>query len=434
MRIGIRRLAGALGLCTAVILASGCPKIKPGAYQLGLQAYYRALLGETSEESLQAAIAALNRHLEKNPSDAGMLALRASGHLDLLRLSLQRPGGVWNRNYAARLFQDLRLLQALSEQQGVPTWLRPRLHTMAGDAFLLCAESLRASNEPRSVLIQSVRQAALYRLAADFYQHAWAAAQVQPGGESGEADVSALNVEKMNARDGYVSALAGLGQVKRILGFEAEARELAKQTIALLVSPAAALPAAEPGLSPRSLYAYSHALLKTQYETVEALTRGSFSERVAFAEAALKEDLASRTLKSEPEDVTFGDEPSAGRLLSYYAALSLRAERFEVRGAGDRVNEAVSLRLAPQGPYAAAGVAAFLEHVTLVSGSQKARVAVPAAVPVSGMDLTIRTGQGATDAQSSVVFLGRTDALFAPGDAVRLLGPDDREIGAAVAR
>jgi hypothetical protein len=415
-------------LVALVLLTAGCPKVRPGAYQLGVQAYYKALLSETTEESLRAAIASLNRHLEKNPADAGMLALRASGHLDLLRLSVQRPGGAWNTAYAAELFRDLRLLEALTDQQPAPPWLRPRLHTTAGDAFLLCAESLRGGGDGRSVLLQAVRQGALYRLAADFYQHAWAAAQTP----TAEAGAAASHLEKSNARDGYTSALAGLAKVKRILGFEAEARDLAAQAIALLVSAGAPLPTPETALSPRSLYAYSHALLKTQYETVEALSRDSFRDRIAFAEAALKEDLASRILKSPPEDVTFGDEPAAARLLSYYGALSVRAERFEVTGAGDSGREVVSLRLIPDGPYAAAGIHSFLDYVTLVSATQKARISLQMPVPATGLELSIRTGQGQPGAQ--LLFLGRNSPLFAPGDAIRLLGPDDRQIGAAVAR
>jgi hypothetical protein len=417
-----------LWLAALVLLTAGCPKVRPGAYQLGVQAYYKALLNETTEESLRAAIAGLNRHLEKNPADAGMLALRASGYLDLLRLSVQRPGGGWNTAYAAELFRDLRLLEALTDQQPVPPWLRPRLHTMAGDAFLLGAESLRRGSDGRSVLLQAVRQGALYRLAADFYQHAWAAAQAP----TAEAGAAASDLEKNNARDGYTSALAGLAQVKRILGFQAEARNLAGQAIALLVSPAASLPAPDAALSPRSLYAYPHALLKTQYETVEALSRDSFRERVAFAEAALKEDLASRILKSPPEDVTSGDEAAAARLLSYYGALSVRAERFEIIGAGDGGNERISLQLMPAGPYAAAGIQAFLDSLTLVSGTQKTRISLQVPVPATGLELSIRTGEGPSDARS--LFLGRNSPLFTPGDSVRLLGPDDREIGASVAR
>ncbi len=428
MKTTRRRGVPLICLVAVVLLTAGCPKVRPGAYQLGVQAYYKALLNETTEESLRAAIASLNRHLEKNPADAGMLALRASGHLDLLRLSVQRPGGAWNTAYAAELFRDLRLLEALTDQQPAPPWLRPRLHTMAGDAFLLCAESLRSGGDGRSVLLQAVRQGALYRLAADFYQHAWTAAQTP----TAEAGAAASDREKSNARDGYTSALAGLAKVKRILGFEGEARDLAAQAIALLVSAAAPLPAAETALSPRSLYAYSHALLKTQYETVEALSRDSFRDRIAFAEAALKEDLASRILRSPPEDVTFGDEPAAARLLSYYGALSVRAERFEVTGAGDGGREAVSLRLIPDGPYAAAGINSFLDYVTLVSGTQKARVSLQMPVPATGLELSIRTGPGQPGAQ--LLFLGRNSALFTPGDSIRLLGPDDREIGAAVAR
>ncbi len=423
-----RRWFPAVCLAAVVLVTAGCPKVRPGAYQLGVQAYYKALLNETTEESLRAAIANLNRHLEKNPADAGMLALRASGHLDLLRLSVQRPGGAWNTAYAAELFRDLRLLEALTDQHPVPAWLRPRLHTMAGDAFLLCAESLRSGSDGRSVLLQAVRQGALYRLAADFYQHAWVAAQT-PVVEAGAA---ASDLEKNNARDGYTSALAGLAKVKRMLGFPAEARNLAGQAIALLVSPAASLPAPDTALSPRSLYAYAHALLKTQYETVEALSRDNFRERVAFAEAALKEDLASRILKSPPEDVTFGDEPAAARLLSYYGALSVRAERFEITGAGDSGSEVISLRLIPDGPYAAAGISSFLDYVTLVSGTEKARVSLQMPMPAAGLELSIRTGQGRPGAQ--LLFLGRNSPLFTAGDSIRLLGPDDREIGNTVAR
>jgi len=118
--------------------------------------------------------------------------------------------------------------------------------------------------------------------------------------------------------------------------------------------------------------------------------------------------------------------------LSYYGALSVRAERFEVTGAGDSGREVVSLRLIPDGPYAAAGIHSFLDYVTLVSATQKARISLQMPVPATGLELSIRTGQGQPGAQ--LLFLGRNSPLFAPGDAIRLLGPDDRQIGAAVAR
>src|SRR5262245_57764001 len=160
------RLFGSLMLAASMLAASGCLKVKPTPYQVGLKAYYSALLSGKSEESLKTAIADLDKELAKSSSDPGLLALRASAHLDLLRLGVQKPNGTFDAERADRLFQDLRLLQTHAEEATAKLWLKPRLSTMAGDAFLLRAESLSRppADDPKASLIQSTRQGAFYQL------------------------------------------------------------------------------------------------------------------------------------------------------------------------------------------------------------------------------------------------------------------------------
>jgi hypothetical protein len=439
------RLFGFLMLAASVLAASGCLKVKPTPYQVGLKAYYSALLSGKSEESLKAAIANLDKELAKSPSDPGMLALRASAHLDLLRLGVQKPERTFDAEYADSLFRDLRLLQTHAEEATAKLWLKPRLNTMAGDAFLLRAESLPPPPDAnrKESLILSARQGAFYQLAADFYQHAWAAAQVQATGEDATAENIALAKEKDNARDGYVNAVSGISKTKRVLGFSKEARQLSHQAIGLLTTDSAALPAPDPnkGLTPGSLYAYSHAILKTQYESIEVLTRGNYAERVSFKESALKEDLLSRMLQSKP-DLGFSGEAIATQLLTYYGALTAQTKTLSATGGGNVNTEVVSFQLLPGAAYVASNVNAVVEYLTLAVGEDKVRVELnDVNVPPEGVSVTIhsRTGSSSGDSPSKLErFLNRSSSFFATGAQVQVLvpgdNPGDNVIGSVVAQ
>ena len=402
--------------------ATGCPKVKPSAYELGLKAYYQALLSETTEASLGEAIAGLDKELEKSPADPGLLALRASGSLELLRLGVQKPAGIFETAHAASLFRDLRLLQNLVDQAATKPWFRARVSTMAGDAFLLRAESLPEREGSRSILLRSIRQAALYQLARDFYQHAWTAAKTeetdqQGAEESAVANRTALQQEKGNARDGYVSAVAGLAQTRRILGFPQKALVLTTEVIRLLGSAAEELPAAA-GLTPKSLYAYTHRLLQTQYQSMGTLTTDNFAQRVGYAESELKEEFASKLLRSDPADLSFGDEEAAGGLLTHYATSTARAESVDLTGAGDPSTERLSFKLLPGQRYATAGVNASVPSLTLATGADQPGTSVPfprrgRRVPPEGVEVTIQSGKG--ENQALTFFLGRTQALLPRG-------------------
>jgi hypothetical protein len=431
------RVLAPLALAALTLTLIGCLKVRPTPYQVGLKAYYSALLSEKTEESLKTAIANLDKEMAKNPSDAGMLALRASAYLDLVRLGVQKPGGGFDAQNAEKLFRDLRLLQTHAEEANAKLWLKPRVSTMAGDAFILRAESIPPATESKPSLIRSARQAALYQLAADFYLHAWAAAQIRATGDDAAAEGVGLAKEKDNARDGYVSAISGVAKTKRVLGFPKEARELTQLAIDLTTKDLPPSPTLHAGLTPDSLYAYPHAVLKTQYESMEVLTTGNYPERVGFAESALKEDLSSRLLHSTP-DVTFTNEQIATRLLTYYAALTARVQDLSATGAGNINSEAVSFRLFPGARSVSSDVSAFVEYISLMVGEEKVRVDLDdAIVPPGGLSLTIRSRTGSPSGNSThglVLFLNRSNSFFAGGAEVQVLGPGENAIGSVTAQ
>jgi len=435
MKMEKLRCVGLLVLAAFLLATSGCWRVKQTPYQSALKGYYGALQSERSEESLKTAIANVDREISKSPTDPGMLALRAGGYLDLLRLGVQKPNPSFDASYAEKLFRDLRLLKTQTDQATTQHWLRPRANTMVGDAFLLRAESLPTETEPLQTLLRSARQEALYQLAADFYQHAWVAAQGQPAGENAAIEAAGLAKEMENARDGYVNAISGVAKTKRVLGFTREARQLTQQAIGLVTMGSAPLPAPALGLTPTSLYSYSHAMLQTEYESMETLTKGNYEERVSFAQSALKEELSSQMLKSVP-DVNFENEQIARRLLTYYGALESRAQDILATGGGDVNAELVSLKLIPGARNVSSGVGAVIEYVSLVVGEEKVRVDLDDAPLVAGgLSLKIHSGTGSSAnlPQERVRFLNRVSSLFAPGRQVQVLGPGENVLGTVVA-
>jgi hypothetical protein len=425
------RLLGPLVLLAALLAVTGCPKIKPTPYQLGLEAYYSALLSGKTEQNLLEAVTKLNEQLKKSPSDPGVLALRASSYLELLRLKVQGER-TFHAEYAENLFRDLQLLQTLADQTSSKLWLKPRLSTMAADAFLLRAEAMPVQKEPKSQLTQAAQQGALYQLAADFYQHAWTAAQVTPTGDHADTEATGLEKEKANARDGYTNALSGAAKTKRVLGFAAQARMLTKQVIDLVTTPPATPPAPSAVPTPGSLYAYSHATLKSLYESMETSTIGNYPERVGFAEAVLREDLAARLLASTP-DFSFTNEPISTRLLSYYAAGTARARQLEATGGGDLNKEMVSFDMVPGQQYVAANVNASVEYVSLKIGPAIVHVDLGNAnVPPDGVTIMIHSKAG--QSQDLVRFLNRSTPLFATGAEVQVLGPGGNVVGTVAAQ
>ena len=416
-------------LIVALLAVTGCPKVKPTPYQLGLKAYYSALLSGKTEESLNAAIVNLDAELKKSPADPGMLALRASSYLELLRLKAQDEK-TYHGEYARSLFRDLRLLQTHADQSAAKLWLRPRLSTMAADAFLLRAESMPRETDARSRLIQSARQGAFYQLAADFYQHAWTAAQVEPSGDDADAQAAGLEKEKANARDGYANALSGVAKTRRVQGFREQARTLTQQVIDLLTTPE--LPAPTAPLTPGSLYAYSHTVLASQYQSMENLTKGSYLERVSLAETALREDFASRMLRSTA-DLSFSNDQISTRLQTYYAARTAQTRQLTATGGGDLPNQVVSFEMLPGPQYVIANFSAIVEYVSLRVGDTTVRVDLgDAIVPPAGATITIHSKVGTS--QGLVRFLNRGSSLFATGNEVEVLAPGDNVIGTEIAQ
>ena len=203
-------------LATLIMIAalslSCVVKVKPTPYQRGLKAYYGALLSKSTQEELRLALTGLERELKLAPADVGLLSLRASTNLELLRLDVQ-GGGTNFSSQAALLLRDLRLLQSLIDQNGnQPPWVGARIYTMTGDVMMLRAIALGNSAD----ICANLQASGLFRLAADYYLHAGSVARsteaALKGKEQESLNLPAVLKEQANARDGYINGLGGLAQ------------------------------------------------------------------------------------------------------------------------------------------------------------------------------------------------------------------------------
>jgi len=439
-----RRNIGLAFLFVFLLLPVSCVKVRRTPYQLGLNAYYAALVSGTSEETLNKAITDLNEQLANSPADPGLLALRASGQLDLVRFrsqNIQNGSGIQNgqdsfdTTHADKVVQDLRLIQNLSDQIDSGLWIRARLFTMIGDLFLVRAETLPQESETRLSLLRSARQEALYRIAADFYQYAFTAAQVQVTGTAAADESVGLTRERDNARDGFANALSGWSKTRRELGFNDDSLRLTQQAIPLLALPSTPLPQPDAKRTTGTLYAYTHRVLQAHFESAETLTRGNYVDRVGFAEAALKEDLATRLLSNRWD---MRDEAISTRLLTYYAALTARASELQASGGGNVSNELFSFKLLPAGRYENAKVQGAVEYVSVKVGDVVTRIDLNDLIlPLTGMLIHIHSGSVPASGDPTTerhISLNRRTSLFAAGSQMQILDPAGRIIGTVAAQ
>ena len=126
-------------VCFALLslLTAACVKVRPSAYQIALQRYYKGLLAGSSEAELRSGIQGLSADLKKDAADPGLHILRTSARLELLRLEAQSTPPAFNATDATDFFQDLRQTQSVLDQTTAPLWLRATVPTIFGAAFLL---------------------------------------------------------------------------------------------------------------------------------------------------------------------------------------------------------------------------------------------------------------------------------------------------------
>lgn len=303
---GYRKPLGCL-LVASVLFAASCRvRIKRSPYQVGLQAYYRSLTSGTSESALDEAINKLNKEIEKYPTDTGLLALRASGYRELLRLKVGEAGQSFDPKLAEQLIRDLRMLNNLAVQsENTPPWIRPHVYILVGDLLLLRAAAFKPESGAEIEKLRQIVLTALYRLAADFYIHAGQASSVAL--QAGENDVKkklGLQRELIAAREGYINSLDGMAQSELFLGLKARAKQHLERARELLVDsgktpfPPHIKETSSCILTPRSLYSIQHQILAIQTRALAAIDAGGVDPSHKLSpepyELALKEEIAAR--------------------------------------------------------------------------------------------------------------------------------------------
>jgi hypothetical protein len=428
-------------LCLALLalVADGCAKVQPSAYQVALQRYYRGMLAGGTAVELRAGIDGVTEDLKRNAADPGLHMLRTSARLELLRLGAQGKPPAFDAKDAAAFFEDLRRTQSVLDQTGsAPLWMRARIPTMFGDALLLQAIALSDSGEEpaearirRQIVLRS-----LYRLAGDWFLQAGASAAQSladiRGSESELVLKPGLSRELDNARDGYVNSLNGLAQSELFLRLPDDARTNLTTAKSLLETTAALPKASSTALSLSSLYAYPHNLLAIQARALEALTsEDNIPARAQLRGVAVREEIATRLLSNPLQTVDPANLPDANLLATYLSSLTLEVADLQLNATRDALTFTIRRNAAYRGegldaPLPLLGVQIGDESRVLRFPPESLRPFVVSAMDVSIM---IRTGP---DAPPKVFFFGKTAPPLAGGKPIVIKGPGDYTIFTAV--
>lgn len=440
-------LLATAGIAAVALLVVGCVKVKPSPYQRALQAYYQELLSGTSETSLNRAIDGLNQRLRDNPADAGMLMLRASARLELIRIGLQGPDRRFSDEQAVALGRDLRLIQTLLDQPGShPPWLAPRTYTVTGDLMLLRALAVPSAAGAENVH-NNILRLELYQLAAQFYMHGASGASQAESAVRGNKDLeiahlAAITKEKANATDGYVNAIGGMAQSEEFLGLRERTQSHLLEAGGLLTDPTSFPQVTKPTLTPKSLYSYPHALLAQLARASESNPLTSFADRMRFAELALREDIAAAMLSEPIRSISASSFPDVESVASYFSSLTLRVDSLEVAGQENVATEKVSFTLRPDLLYSTQDVQAEVPFLTLTVDNEGVVVRLPKQaaseqpsrflLPPQGISVTIHSSSGNPVADSETrrqYFLGRKSSFLQRGRRLVIKGPADNVLG-----
>ena len=309
-------------LCTLLL---GCSaKIRPSAYQAGLNAYYGALISSTGnqEDRLLEAIELLDASLAEAPADPGLLALRADARLDLLRLGVEGEARRLDDGRRSAFLTDLKLLEGRLDQPGPETRrLTAHVANLTGDLAVLGAISLQTGENGCGDNPCQVRRMQIYRIAADFYLYA----ATTSGGDQPPLPLSAddpaaldravgLQREVDHARAGYAQALGGVAQGEMALGMDDKAAETLASASEAMTSSQSFLPTFPKGYTPtpRSLSAALHETLAImnqalgalkEPESLESATKQQWEVPLALYEVAAREELASALLAVSPKSL-----------------------------------------------------------------------------------------------------------------------------------